>query len=54
MVVLVVWPVEHEGYHIAWPNLVIAFHCTVVHMHKASIGGLLYAVSTAVLQPFGH
>ena len=51
---VVVRSVEHQRNHIARPYLVIAFHGAFVYVHETRVGGLLYAVTTGMLQPFCH
>ena len=51
---VVVRTIKHQRNHIARSHLVIALYRTLVYMHKARIGCLLYAVAARMLQPLGH
>ena len=46
--------VEHERYHVARTNLVIALHWAFVHMHEARVGSRLYTVARGVWQLLRH
>ena len=52
--VIVLRTVEHQCYHVERTYTVVAFHRTVVHMHKTCVGSLLYTVTAGVLQFLEH
>ena len=52
--VVVSWTVEHQRYHIARPDLVVALHGLAVDMYEARIGSRLYAVAAGVLHVLGQ